>query len=195
MMPGALDQVPAGQACSSPDSQRWPAVLATVIAPVIAGAIALATASCATAPGVQPPRGVDGCEASIDFWWADPPKARFEYVRLDRGELGWGGGIDAFDRRTSWGMPLGAEDCARVAAELAAIDWAAVAARQESVTEDRAYVVIVTGRPDEHRVRVQADDAAIAGLRQLLLTIAARRLDGTLDELPQAGQRFDQSRD
>jgi hypothetical protein len=44
-------------------------------------------------------------------------------------------------------------------------------------------------------VRVQADDAAIAGLRQLLLTIAARRLDGTLDELPQAGQRFDQSRD
>jgi hypothetical protein len=92
-------------------------------------------------------------------------------------------------------MPLGAEDCARVAAELAAIDWAAVAARQESVTEDRAYVVIVTGRPDEHRVRVQADDAAIAGLRQLLLTIAARRLDGTLDELPKAGQRFDQTRD
>ena len=118
MMPGALDQVPAGQACLGPESQRWPAVLA----PVIAGAIALATASCATAPGVQPPHGVDGCEASIDFWWADPPKARFEYVRLDRGELGWGGGIDAFDRRTSWGVPLGAEDCARVAAELAAID-------------------------------------------------------------------------
>ena len=122
-------------------------------------------------------------------------EGKVEYVRLDRGELGWGGGIDAFDRRTSWGMPLGAEDCARVAAELAAIDWAAVAARQESVTEDRAYVVIVTGRPDEHRVRVQADDAAIAGLRSSLMAIAARRLDGTLDELPKAGQRFDQTRD
>jgi hypothetical protein len=165
---------------------------------VLDGALAmlvLCMASCAAAPGVQAPRGVPGCEASIDFWWADPPKARFEFVRLDRGGFGWGGGIDAFDRRTTWGMMLSPEDCARVATQLEGIDWASLVARQDGVTEDRAYVVIVTGRPDEHRVRVQADDAAIAGLRQLLLTIAARRLDGTLDELPQAGQRFDQSRD
>lgn len=157
--------------------------------------LALALASCAAAPGVVAPRGVPGCEASIDFWWADPPKARFEFVRLDRGDFGWGGGIDAFDRRTTWGMTLSAEDCARLATELAAIEWSALSAKQESVTEDRAFIVIVTGRPDERRVRVQADDAAIANLRTALMAIAARRLDGTLDELPKAGQRFDQTRD
>ncbi len=170
-------------------------VLAWRRPPTIMASLALSLASCATAPGVQAPRGIDGCEASIDFWWADPPKARFEYVRLDRGDFGWGGGIDAFDRRTTWGMTLSAEDCAQVASELDDIDWAALAARQESVGEDRAYMVIVTGRPDEHRVRVQADDAAIASLRKALMAIAARRLEGTLDELPKAGQRFDQTRD
>ena len=92
-------------------------------------------------------------------------------------------------------MTLPAEDCTKLSAELRAIDWAALAAKQESVTEDRAYVVIVTGRPDEHRVRVQADDEAIAKLRSALMSIAARRLEGTLDELPKAGQRFDQTRD
>lgn len=157
--------------------------------------VALLAASCATAPGVQAPRGVPGCEAAVDVWWADPPKARFEYVRLDRGEFGWGGGIDAFDRRTTWGMTLSPDDCAKIAADLAGVDWAALAAKQELVTEDRAYLVIVTGRPDEHRVRVQADDAAIASMRATLMAIAARRLDGTLDELPRAGQRFDQTRD
>ena len=161
----------------------------------VMASLAMVLASCAAAPGVQAPRGVPGCEASADFWWADPPKARFEFVRLDRGAFGWGGGIDAFDRRTTWGMTLPAEDCTTVSAELAAIDWAALAAKQESVTEDRAYVVIVTGRPDEHRVRVQADDQAIAKLRSALMSIAARRLEGTLDELPKAGQRFDQTRD
>jgi len=157
--------------------------------------LALLMSSCAAAPGVQAPRGVPGCEASIDVWWADPPKARFEFVRVDQGQIGWGGGLDAFDRRTSWGMMLSPDDCVQVATQLAGVDWAALEAKQESVTEDRAYVVIVTGRPDEHRVRVQADDAAIASLRTALMAIAARRLDGTLDELPKAGQRFDQTRD
>jgi hypothetical protein len=167
----------------------------SVAARVALAAVALVVASCATAPGVQAPRGVPGCEAAVDVWWADPPKARFEYVRLDRGDFGWGGGIDAFDRRTTWGMTLSAEDCAQVASELASVDWTALAAKQESVGEDRAYLVIVTGSPEERRVRVQADDAAIANLRKALLAIAARRLEGTLDELPKAGQRFDQTRD
>jgi len=157
--------------------------------------LALMLASCAAAPGVQAPRGVPGCEAAVDVWWADPSKARFEFIRLDRGEFGWGGGIDAFDRRTTWGTTLSAEDCARVSSELAAIDWFALAAKMDSVTEDRAYIVIVTGLPDERRVRVQADDTAITNLRTMLLAIAARRLEGTLDELPKAGQRFDQTRD
>jgi len=176
-------------------SDRWLPILALRGRRAVMASLAVAMASCAAAPGVQAPRGVPGCEASIDFWWADPPKARFEFVRLDRGAFGWGGGIDAFDRRTTWGMTLPAEDCTKLSAELRAIDWAALAAKQESVTEDRAYVVIVTGRPDEHRVRVQADDEAIAKLRSALMSIAARRLEGTLDELPKAGQRFDQTRD
>jgi hypothetical protein len=158
-------------------------------------AVALLAGACATAPGVQSPRGVPGCEAAIDLWHADPAKARFEFMRVDRGEFGWGGGIDAFDRRTTWGMTMAPADCEALARELGAVDWSALAVREQSVTEDRAYLVIVTGRPDEHRVRVQADDAAVASLRSALGAIAARRLDGTLDELPKAGQRFDQSRD
>lgn len=183
---------PEVRACGSTPCVR---VLAVLRSPAVMASLALALASCAAAPGVQAPRGVPGCEAAVDVWWADPPKARFEYVRLDRGDFGWGGGIDAFDRRTTWGMTLSPEDCARVSSELAAIDWPALAAKMESVTEDRAYVVIVTGSPDEQRVRVQADDAAIAKLRTTLMAIAARRLEGTLDELPKAGQRFDQTRD
>jgi hypothetical protein len=162
------------------------------------GALALLVpllASCAAAPGVQAPRGVPGCEASIDLWWADPAKARFEYMRIDRGEFGWGGGIDAFDRRTTWGMTLAPADCEAIARELGSVDWTGLASRQDAVTEERAYMIIVTGKPDEHRVRVQADDASVASLRAALGRIAARRLEGTLDELPKAGQRFDQSRD
>ncbi|MBM4109957.1 MAG: hypothetical protein FJ254_01185 [Phycisphaerae bacterium] len=157
--------------------------------------LALGFAACSAAPGVQAPRGVPGCEASIDAWWADPLKARFEFVRVDRGEFEWGGGIDAFDRRTTWGVTLSPDDCAGLAADLAGVDWVGLSARQDSVTEDRAYVVIVTGKPNEHRVRAQADDAAIASLRKALMAIAARRLEGTLDELPKAGERFDQTRD
>lgn len=149
--------------------------------------------ACATASWVETPKPTAACAAAIDFWWAEPSQARFEYFRIEGGVLAWGGGRDAFDRRTSWAMPLSTQACTALADEVERVPWAALEAEQASVTEERAFIVIVASGATVHRAKIQADRAGIAPLKTLLDRLAAERLDATLEELPGAGERFDRS--
>ena len=80
--------------------------------------------------------------------------------------------------------------------------WTAVLPRDLRATARATFIPPATLRLDSlsasaHAVADLAGTLEISWAPRLAFTgqIAARRLDGTLDELPKAGQRFDQTRD
>ena len=159
------------------------------VAVIAVAVVAAMTAGCAgQAPVRDNPQVVFAEGFHLELWTLGPDRYATLYRVNGAHRLGYGGGIDALNRRISWVGTLTDDQYAELQDLLERHGWFAgtVSSRGEPV--ERVTRVQLRWPGGSRRFKLKGDSADIEPVRDLLDAAARQRLRRDLDRLPEAGE-------
>src|SRR5262245_1146935 len=140
---------------------------------------------CCASPGGPPESATGGLELSM--YVRDETRSEVFYQVTRDGVLHFGGGLDARLESTSWAGALTEPELAQLRQLLEAQDWFQTKPVSTKTPEDCLYRVSLRTPQVSKRFTVKGENTALEPVRELLAQASRRRLDATLERLPQPG--------
>ncbi len=151
--------------------------------------IAAMTAGCAgKAPVRDRPQVVFAEGFHLEMWTLGPDRYATLYRVNGARRLGFGGGVDALNRRISWVGTLTDEQYAELQGLLERHGWFAGTVSTRGEPAERVTRVQLRWPGGSRRFKLEGDGADVQPVRDLLDGVAKQRLSRDLDRLPEAGE-------
>lgn len=146
---------------------------------------------CASPP-IEPPHDAASPTGGLglSLWYAQIESRQYQLFEVSRdGSFNYGGGMEAFNRKTDWSGKLTPDEARAIRAAVDAAGWMTVPNASSGTAESplAEFQLFADGKTRSFEIR--GVDPAVTGLVDMMQKIANQRFERFLQRLPEAGSQ------